>query len=341
MKKRALDRVYEELGTKYSEMPDDKMQEAIEADIEKLEVEMENIQKQVDGMEASEKGLDDETRENLEKEMDKKFQKINNLEGYRKNRTQIAKIIEFKNHLEEKLTNTITARDDSKKAYNEAKKEFNEVSKILRDEKKTMEMGQDEYNDLQIRKDNAEKEMKKQREIFDKSQLKIEDLKSKIGKCNLAWRTLFVNKTWDDIQLRATGSKGRYTRKVEKEEKLEEPEIDDSKVQREIAETVKRIQQSKKHEEKAENSNLPAKVTTWSKIKSFFKSIPAKIKEKFGKEDVMEEEKPTRQKSTKQQKDDFLEGLRQNVDVDYREAVKKAKEQKYIDQHKSKSQEEK
>lgn len=183
--------------------------------------------------------------------------------------------------------------------------------------------------------------MKKQREIFDKSQLKIEDLKSKIGKCNLAWRTLFVNKTWDDIQLRATGSKGRYTRKVEKEEKLEEPEIDDPEVQHEIAETVKRIQQSKKHEEKAENSNLPAKVTTWSKIKSFFKSIPAKIKEKFGKEDVMEEEKPTRQKSTKQQKDDFLEGLRQNVDVDYREAVKKAKEQKYIDQHKSKSQEEK
>lgn len=163
MKKRALDRVYEELDTKYSEMPDDKMQEAIEADIEKLEVEMENIQKQVDGMEASEKGLDDETRENLEKEMDKKFQKINNLEGYKKNRTQIAKIIEFKNHLEEKLTNTITARDDSKKAYNEAKKEFNEVSKILRDEKKTMEMGQDEYNDLQIRKDNAEKIMQKKK----------------------------------------------------------------------------------------------------------------------------------------------------------------------------------
>ena len=47
---------------------------------------MENIQKQIDGMEASEKGLDDETRERLEKEIDKKSKKINNLEGYRKNK---------------------------------------------------------------------------------------------------------------------------------------------------------------------------------------------------------------------------------------------------------------
>lgn len=92
-------------------------------------------------------------------------------------------------------------------------------------------------------------------------------------------------------------------------------------------------------EEQKEKKNLPAKVTTWTKIKNFFKSIPAKIKEKFGKEEV--EEKSTNSKSTKQQKDEFLDALRQNVDVDYREAVRKAKEQKYIDQHKAKSKEEK
>ena len=53
------------------------------------------------------------------------------------------------------------------------------------------------------------------------------------------------------------------------------------------------------------------------------------------------EEKSTNSKSTKQQKDEFLDALRQNVDVDYREAVRKAKEHKYIDQHKAKSKEEK
>ena len=81
--------------------------------------------------------------------------------------------------LETKLSETITARDDSKKAYGEAKKELDEVNKILKDEKKTMEMGQDEYNDLQIRKEKAEKELKTQKEIFEKSKTKIEDLKTK------------------------------------------------------------------------------------------------------------------------------------------------------------------
>lgn len=55
MKKRALDKVYEEIDTKFKDMPDDKMQESIDAEVEKLQEEMENIQKQIDGMEASEK----------------------------------------------------------------------------------------------------------------------------------------------------------------------------------------------------------------------------------------------------------------------------------------------
>lgn len=299
------------------------------------------------------KGLDDETRERLEKEIDKKSKKINNLEGYRKNKTQITKIIEYREKLETKLSETITARDDSKKAYGEAKKELDEVNKILKDEKKTMEMGQDEYNDLQIRKEKAEKELKTQKEIFEKSKTKIEDLKTKIGKCNLAWRTLFANKTWDDIQLRASESKGRYTRKVEDEERLEdEPEnarqeVDDLEIQAQIAETVRRIQQNKKQARKGEN--LPTKVTVWTKFKNFFKSIPAKFRETFGKvepEPVKDDKgsadpkkkagKPAKTKTaTEQQKDAFLESLRQHVDVEYRKKVREAKEQEYIDKHKA------
>jgi hypothetical protein len=348
MKKRALDKVYEEIDTKFKDMPDDKMQESIDAEVEKLQEEMENIQKQIDGMEASEKGLDDETRERLEKEIDKKSKKINNLEGYRKNKTQITKIIEYREKLETKLSETITARDDSKKAYGEAKKELDEVNKILKDEKKTMEMGQDEYNDLQIRKEKAEKELKTQKEIFEKSKTKIEDLKTKIGKCNLAWRTLFANKTWDDIQLRASESKGRYTRKVEDEERLEdEPEnarqeVDDPEIQAQIAETVRRIQQNKKQARKGEN--LPTKVTVWTKFKNFFKSIPAKFRETFGKVESSADPKkkagkPAKTKTaTEQQKDAFLESLRQHVDVEYRKEVREAKEQEYINKHKAQEQ---
>ena len=300
MKKRALDKAYEEIDAKYKDMSDG------------------------------------EAREKMKKDLEKKNNRLKNLEGYSKNKTQISKIIDYRGRLEAKLANVIAVKDDSKKAYAEAKKEFVEASKLLKDENKTMEMDQNEYNDLLTKKENAEKEMKSQKEIFEKAQAKAKDLEAKIGKCNLAWRTLFTNKTWDDIQLRAKQTKGRFTRKKD-EEIIEEPiEIEDKEIKEQIGKNVRKIQ-----EEQKEKKNLPAKVTTWTKIKNFFKSIPAKIKEKFGKEDVMEEEKPTKQKSTKQQKADFLDALRQNVDVDYREAVKKAKEQKYIDQHKAKSKEEK
>lgn len=325
MKKRALDKAYEEIDAKYKDMSEEDMKK-----------EMETLKKEITGKEKALENLDGEAREKMKKDLEKKNNRLKNLEGYSKNKTQISKIIDYRGRLEAKLANVIAVKDDSKKAYAEAKKEFVEASKLLKDENKTMEMDQNEYNDLLTKKENAEKEMKSQKEIFEKAQAKAKDLEAKIGKCNLAWRTLFTNKTWDDIQLRAKQTKGRFTRKKD-EEIIEEPiEIEDKEIKEQIGKNVRKIQ-----EEQKEEKNLPAKVTTWSKIKSFFKSIPAKIKEKFGKEDVMEEEKPTRQKSTKQQKDDFLEGLRQNVDVDYREAVKKAKEQKYIDQHKSKSQEEK
>ena len=303
MKKRALDKAYEEIDAKYKDMSEEDMKK-----------EMETLKKEITGKEKALENLDGEAREKMKKDLEKKNNRLKNLEGYSKNKTQISKIIDYRGRLEAKLANVIAVKDDSKKAYAEAKKEFVEASKLLKDENKTMEMDQNEYNDLLTKKENAEKEMKSQKEIFEKAQAKAKDLEAKIGKCNLAWRTLFTNKTWDDIQLRAKQTKGRFTRRKD-EEIIEEPiEIED----KEIKEEIGKIQ-----EEQKEKKNLPAKVTTWTKIKNFFKSIPAKIKEKFGKEEV--EEKSTNSKSTKQQKDEFLDALRQNVDVDYREAVRKAK----------------
>lgn len=297
MKKRALDKVYEEIDAKYKDMSEEDMKK-----------EMETLNKEITGKKKALENLDGEAREKMKKDLEKKNNRLKNLEGYSKNKTQISKIIDYRGSLE--------------------------ASKLLKDENKTMEMDQNEYNDLLTKKENAEKEMKSQKEIFEKAQAKAKDLEAKIGKCNLAWRTLFTNKTWDDIQLRAKQTKGRFTRRKD-EEIIEEPiEIEDKEIKEEIGKNVRKIQ-----EEQKEKKNLPAKVTTWTKIKNFFKSIPAKIKEKFGKEEV--EEKSTNSKSTKQQKDEFLDALRQNVDVDYREAVRKAKEQKYIDQHKAKSKEEK
>lgn len=329
MKKRALDKAYEEIDAKYKNMSEENMKK-----------EMETLTKEISGKEKALENLKGEAKEKMEEDLKKKNNRLKNLEGYSKNKTQISKIIEYRGHLEEKLANTITVKNDSKKAYNKAKKEFEETSKLLKDEKKTMKMGQDEYTDLQIKKENAEKEMKAQKEAFEKAQAKIKDLESKIGKCNLAWRTLFANKTWDDIQLRATDTKTRYSRKAE--EKIEEPVKEDKEIKEQIGKNVRAIQQEQKENKQDKNEkNLPVKVTTWTKIKNFFKSVPAKLKETFGKEDIVEAKQSGKERTTAQQKDEFLESLRQNVDIDYRKAVRKAKEQQYIDQHKAKSQEEK
>ena len=226
MKKRALDKAYEEIDAKYKDMSEEDMKK-----------EMETLKKEITGKEKALENLDGEAREKMKKDLEKKNNRLKNLEGYSKNKTQI-----------------------------------------------------------------AEKEMKSQKEIFEKAQAKAKDLEAKIGKCNLAWRTLFTNKTWDDIQLRAKQTKGRFTRRKD-EEIIEEPiEIEDKEIKEEIGKNVRKIQ-----EEQKEKKNLPAKVTTWTKIKNFFKSIPAKINEKFGKEEV--EEKSTNSKSTKQQKDEFLDKM--------------------------------
>ena len=129
-------------------------------------------------------------------------------------------------------------------------------------------------------------------------------------------------------------------------------EVDDPEIQAQIAETVRRIQQNKKQARKGEN--LPTKVTVWTKFKNFFKSIPAKFRETFGKvepEPVKDDKgsadpkkkagKPAKTKTaTEQQKDAFLESLRQHVDVEYRKKVREAKEQEYIDKHKAEEQNE-
>lgn len=344
MKKRVLDRVYEEFENKYKNMP----QEDMEKDMKTLEKEIEILEKQVAGKEkyserlqgaAKEKYLQD-LEENSKKELDSKKKKLENLKGYSKNKNQISKIIEYKGVLKNKLENTIKAKENSQKVYLSSKERIKEINEILRDEQKISEMGLNEYKDLLREKENAEKEIKDQRQIFLKSIDKIKELEAKIAKCDMAWKTLFVNKSWEDIQLRAMN----YTFTKEKNEKSgavkqkQNVDLEEQQIKEQIGENVRKIQIS-------EEWNLPAKVSAWTKVKNFFKSIPTKIKEKFTKNKVVEEEKHEEQTITEtptiQPKDEFIEGLRRHVDIDYKEAERKAKEQKYIDDHKAKSQKEK
>ena len=43
---------------------------------------------------------------------------------------------------------------------------------------------------------------------------RIDTLNTEIAKCDLAWKNLFANKTWDEIE--AKSMDGRFTKKEEK-----------------------------------------------------------------------------------------------------------------------------
>lgn len=142
------------------------------------------------------------------------------IQAYIKNKAQIQQIRAFKANMEKKLPAEIKKRDESEAKIKTAETELKEVLKTLSDEKLTMNMMGDEYNNLQIKKESLEKELKEQTEIYKKSKERILELEAKIGKCDLAWKTLFTGKTWDDIQRRALDPNRKFTRKVDENSKL-------------------------------------------------------------------------------------------------------------------------
>ena len=54
---------------------------------------------------------------------------------------------------------------------------------------------------------------------------KIDTLNTEIAKCDFAWKNLFANKTWDEIE--AKSMDGRFTKKEEKAPAAEKPTVED------------------------------------------------------------------------------------------------------------------
>lgn len=329
-KERKLDRLYTEFEKQYSGKSQEEITEIIS-----------DLEKEVAGKESSLEGLEGEKRESLQKDIEQKKKRLENLRGYSKNKTQIEGIRKYKVSLEKKLEQEIATRNESKELLEQAKKDLEEVSKKLTDEKYTMTLDQDEYNALLEEKARSENEKKLQEERYLKSSKRITELQSKIGKCNLAWKSLFVNKSWDDIQRMALEPNTRFTRKVDskkevplsakKREKQSPRDIEEEKVRKEIAENVKKIQEEDKMEK---TTALVEKKEgffkrMWHKLVSWVKGEE--------KEELVSEDQPDVQKetTTKQERDAFLDGLRQHVDVEYKKAVKEEKDAQYRENHKA------
>ena len=373
-----LEEMYQEIDSKYSKLSENEIKELIAVGEARAEGSNEEVDKLKETIKTKEQLIaalmDKESSPRIQKaiadaEMELKeaqgklteherqqnlFKKGQvNLKAYSKNKAQIQQIRAVKANMEKKLPAEIKKRDESEAKIKTAETELKEVLKILSDEKLTMNMMGDEYNNLQIKKEGLEKELKEQTEIYKKSKERILELEAKIGKCDLAWKTLFTGKTWDDIQRRALDPNRKFTRKVDENSKLKPENAKGKKLSPEeqmkadIAKTVDDVQKEQQEsngKDKGEGkSDLPAptpKHPRWEKFKNFFKNAGRKIKEIFvGEEEPKEPDYSKMDNIPADKRDQFLEELRKHVDKEYGKEVREQKEAKYIEQHQAKPKE--
>ncbi len=369
-----LETMYQNIDLKFKDASEEEIKEEIARgnlqieennnEIEKLKETIKTKQQLIEVLEGKEesetspriqKAIEDASKEleeaqNKLKDYELNISKIKNGEtnliAYSKNKNQIKQIRTFKESIAKKLPVEIAKRDDSKAKMEAAEESLRDANTKLANEKLTMEMDQYEYNALLEQKAQAEKDVKEQTEIYKKAKDRILELQTKIGKCDLAWRTLFTGKSWDEIQRRALDPNTKFTRHIDEDTKLNRKSgIKEDKLINNIAKTVDEVRNEQEDQiTNDENADLPvptSKHPRWEKFKNFFKNAGRKIKELFvGEEPEQEEVDISEMKNIPQEKrDQFLEELRRHVDKEYGKEIRDQKEAMYAEQHKAKAKE--
>ena len=369
-----LETMYQNIDLKFKDASEEEIKEEIARgnlqieennnEIEKLKETIKTKQQLIEVLEGKEesetspriqKAIEDASKEleeaqNKLKDYELNISKIKNGEtnliAYSKNKNQIKQIRTFKESIAKKLPVEIAKRDDSKAKMEAAEESLRDANTKLANEKLTMEMDQYEYNALLEQKAQAEKDVKEQTEIYKKAKDRILELQTKIGKCDLAWKTLFAGKSWDEIQRRALDPNTKFTRHIDEDTKLNRKRgIKEDKLINNIAKTVGEVRNEQEDQiTNDENADLPvptSKHPRWEKFKNFFKNAGRKIKELFvGEEPEQEEVDISEMKNIPQEKrDQFLEELRRHVDKEYGKEIRDQKEAMYAEQHKAKAKE--
>lgn len=369
-----LETMYQNIDLKFKDASEEEIKEEIARgnlqieennnEIEKLKETIKTKQQLIEVLEGKEesetspriqKAIEDASKEleeaqNKLKDYELKISEIKNGEtnliAYSKNKNQIKQIRTFKESIAKKLPVEIAKRDDSKAKMEAAEESLRDANTKLANEKLTMEMDQYEYNALLEQKAQAEKDVKEQTEIYKKAKDRILELQTKIGKCDLAWKTLFTGKSWDEIQRRALDPNTKFTRHIDEDTKLNRKSgIKEDKLINNIAKTVDEVRNEQEDQiTNDENADLPvptSKHPRWEKFKNFFKNAGRKLKELFvGEEPEQEEVDISEMKNIPQEKrDQFLEELRRHVDKEYGKEIRDQKEAMYTEQHKAKAKE--
>ena len=369
-----LETMYQNIDLKFKDASEEEIREEIARgnlqieennnEIEKLKETIKTKQQLIEALEGKDesetspriqKAIEDASKEleeaqNKLKDYELKILEIKNGEtnliSYSKNKNQIKQIRTFKESIAKKLPVEIAKRDDSKDKMEAAEESLRDANAKLANEKLTMEMDQYEYNALLEQKAQAEKDVKEQTEIYKKAKDRILELQTKIGKCDLAWKTLFTGKSWDEIQRRALDPNTKFTRHIDEDTKLNRKSgIKEDKLINNIAKTVDEVRNEQEDQiTNDENADLPvptSKHPRWEKFKNFFKNAGRKLKELFvGEEPEQEEVDISEMKNIPQEKrDQFLEELRRHVDKEYGKEIRDQKEAMYTEQHKAKAKE--
>lgn len=287
--------------------------------VEKITAQMINLSTEIEALGKSEKEEDkkaleakkarkeslNKALENAKKERDEQKPKLekqlNRVQGFEKNRAQIEiirnlrqKIMYNEIHLShEKLTNEIeikSLQNQIKDIDNEpeTKSVIAELDKMSKADVKNFDVNDiEKLDELEAKK--ADIDAKKKAIAVKISALnernkelerRIEQMKSEMAKCDFAWKNLFANKTWDEIE--AKSMDGRFTKKEEKakqeepakEEKAsaaEKPTVEDVDKPVEPMWTDLQSEEEAKKEEaeqaaKENNEKALVKTSRWSKL---------------------------------------------------------------------------
>lgn len=338
--------------------------------------------------------LNDEKKQ-LSKEKQQLEMRKQNYLGYSKNRNEIEKIKDYKITLENKAKSVKNELEAAKSRYefsnNELEKEkkaFEEAEKKLNDLKQAFEKAEPAkisvnadkaeqeafYKNIEIKQGEmaiAERLYNGLKESLEQKQKEVDSLKAKvekysseyetisgmIGKCDLAWKTLFTNKGWDEIHRRSLENGKKYTKvnpdkEAKKEDKKDNKENKEEEKPAAESAGIKRIV-------KAEEKALTEVKQTgfFSRISTFFRNAYNNVKSYFSRNDIVTEEETEQIEAMKKakmiaereeiekqrkaeierikaqkeaaKKDAFIEALRVKVDDEYANQYNAKKENDY------------
>jgi len=276
--------------------------------VEKITAQMINLSTEIEALGKSEKEEDkkaleakkarkeslNKALENAKKEREEQKPKLekqlNRVQGFEKNKAQIERIKQIKNdlgnkkiHLEYEVSYNENAISELEEQVTEIDKDENTKSVIAELEKmqksdvknfdvddiKKLDELEAKKSDIDEKKAGIKSKIDSLKNANKDLEHKIDTLNTEIAKCDFAWKNLFANKTWDEIE--AKSMDGRFTKKEEKAPAAEKPTVEDIDKPVEPMWTDLQSEEEAKKEEaeqaaKENNEKALVKTSRWSKL---------------------------------------------------------------------------